>query len=191
MENRVTENHRTTDWKYEFPSLPKWDVRDRIPFVHDKFYYLPQSDILCCIYSIAEVRMGWNQGFLAILKNKENPELVLNIYNNITFSDNFSANKNGNLAFLLSHFNDKTTGGIGSLILIIDIVCEKFSYLRINNFNPCYKVIELSDGVFGIEADAVQRNTDKRLDDFSKTIIDLSCLDWFNFKEIDILSEIM
>lgn len=189
MENRITENNRTTDWKFDFSSLPKWDVRERIPFVYDKFYHLSQSDTLCCIYSIAEVRMGWHQGFLAILKNKEKPELVLNINKKMSFSDNFSASKNGNLVFLLSHFADKTAGGIGSMILIIDIVSEKFSYLRINNYNPCYKIVELGDGVFGIESDEMQRITDKRLDGFSKTIIDLSCLDWLDFNEIDVLYE--
>lgn len=46
MENRITENNRTTDWFFDFPSLPKWDVRERIPFVYDTFHYLPQSDTL-------------------------------------------------------------------------------------------------------------------------------------------------
>lgn len=189
MENRVTVNNRTTDWKYDFSSLPGWDVRERIPFVYVKFYHLPQSDTLCCIYSIAEVRMGWHQGFLAVLENKEKPKLVLNINKKMSFSDNFSASKNGNFVFLLSHFTDKTAGGIGSIILIIDIISEKFSYLRINNYNPCYKIVELDDGVFGIESDEMQRITDKRLDGFSKITIDLCCLDWFYFNEIDVFPE--
>ena len=42
-----------------------------IPFVYDKFYSLPQNDILCCIYSIAEVRMGWYTGFSNINKQRK------------------------------------------------------------------------------------------------------------------------
>jgi hypothetical protein len=179
------------DWKYDFSSLPRWDVRDRIPFVYDKFHSLPQCDALCCIYSIAEVRMCWNQGFLAILKNKEAPKLVLNINEELTFSDNFSASKKGDVIFLLSHFYDKTTTGVGNLLLIVDIAREKFSYLKINNHNPCYKVVELNDGVFGIEADEFQRSGDEQFDAFSKTIIKLDCLDWYSFEDINKLSEIV
>lgn len=178
------------DWNYDFSSLAKWDIRDRIPFVYDKFHSLPQCDALCCIYSIAEVRMCWYQGFLAIFKNKNEPKLVLDIHKELTFSDNFSANKNGDIIFLLSHFYEKTSGGVGNLIFIVDIVREKFSYIRINNNNPCYKVVELNDGVFGIEVDEFQRSNNEQLDEFSKTMIILDRLDWYTFDDTDILSEI-
>ena len=191
MEDRKDYDFYSTDWKFDFSSLPKWDVRDRIPFVYDKFHYLPQSDTLCCLYSITEVRMGWYQCFLAILKNKSDPELVFNINKNITFSADFFTSDNGDIVFLPAYFNDKTTGGIGSAVLIVDVVCEKFSYLKMNGYDPCYKVVNLSDGVFGIESDKVQINDDEQLDNFSKTRIDLSCLDWFDFKDVDILSEMV
>ena len=184
----VTNINAENDWNFDFSSLPRWDIRDKIPFVYDKFYHLPECDALCCIYSIAEVRMGCYQGFLAILKNKEKPELVLNINQKLNFCDNFSASKKGDIIFLLSYFHDKTTDGPGSLVLICDIVREKFSYFTTDNYNPCYKVVELSDGVFGIEADEFQRN-DKRLDAFSKTRIDLKCLNWYDFKKINMLLE--
>ena len=66
---------KTTDWEYDFASLPRWDNRERIPYVYDEYYALPQSDTLCCLYSICEASMLNYLGFLAILKNKENPEL--------------------------------------------------------------------------------------------------------------------
>ena len=75
----VTNINAENDWNFDFSSLPRWDVRDRIPFVYDRFYPLSECDALCCIYSIAEVRMGCYQGFLAILKNKEKPELYVHL----------------------------------------------------------------------------------------------------------------
>lgn len=182
----VTNINAKNDWKFDFSSLPKWDVRDRIPFIYDKFYPLPECDALCCIYSIAEVKMGCYQGFLAILKNKDNPELLLNISEKITFCDNFSVNNNGDVIFLQCHIFDKVKNRVSNLVLILDIVREKFSYFTTDNYNPCYKVVELGDGVFGIEADEFQRN-DKRLDAFCKTRIDLHCLDWYDFKKIGML----
>ena len=70
---------RTTDWNFNFSSLPRWDNRERLHYVYDEFYEIPEKDMLVCIYSVAEVSMMNYQGFLAILRNKEKPELVLNI----------------------------------------------------------------------------------------------------------------
>ena len=47
--------------------------------VYDEYFEIPQSDTLCCIYSIAEVSMCNYLGFLAILKNKEKPLLQVKI----------------------------------------------------------------------------------------------------------------
>lgn len=172
------DDHLTTDWKFDFPSLPRWDIRDTIPFVYDKFYYLPQSDMLCCIYSIAEVSMGWYVGFLAILKNKESPEPVLNVADGLNFCDNFSANKSGDILFLQPSIYDKASTKIRCPILIIDLAHKKFALFETDNYNPRYKVVEISDTVFGIEADEKQRKNDERLNSLSKRKIDLTCLEW-------------
>lgn len=29
-----TELNKTTDWQFDFSTLPRWDVQDRIPFVY-------------------------------------------------------------------------------------------------------------------------------------------------------------
>lgn len=52
-------------------------------------------------------------------------------------------------------------------ILIIDTSKNVFSYIETKNYNPCYKVVELNEDVFGIEADKSQRQ-DKRLNALSK-----------------------
>lgn len=60
---------KTTGWKYDFTSLPHWENREKDPLIYDEFFEIPQSDILCCLYSITEVSMLNYQGFLAILRN--------------------------------------------------------------------------------------------------------------------------
>ena len=69
----------TTDWKFDFSTLPHWEDRYSMPYIYDKFLDIPQSNTLCCIYSIAEVTMCNYVGFLAIIKNKEKPSIFLNI----------------------------------------------------------------------------------------------------------------
>ncbi len=49
-----TELNKTTDWQIDFSTLPRWNNRNIVPFVYEKFHHLPKSDTLCCIYSIAE-----------------------------------------------------------------------------------------------------------------------------------------
>lgn len=179
------DDYRTTDWKFDFSSLPHWDNRYTIPFVYDKFYSIPQNDILCCIYSIAEVRMGWYTGFLAILKNKECPELILNIAEGMIFCDNFSVNKSGDILFLQPSIYNKVNNTVSCPILIMDLTHKKFACCGTDNYNPCYKVIEISDTVFGIEADETQIKTDERLNALAKQKIDLRCLKWYDFSELN------
>ena len=62
---------KTTDWNYDFHSLPHWDNREKLHYVCDEYYEIPQSDTLCCLYSICEAGMLDYLGFLAILKNKK------------------------------------------------------------------------------------------------------------------------
>lgn len=98
---------RTTDWKFDFSALPNWSNRDSIAYVYDKFLEIPQNDVLCCIYSIAEVSMCTYLGFLAILKNKEKPSLFFNVAHGFNFLPCIDTNAKGNLIFLRPYLYDK------------------------------------------------------------------------------------
>ena len=185
------DSFKTTDWKFDFSTLPYWDNRDSVPWFYDKFYEIPQSDALCCIYSIIEASMCNYIGFLAILKNKAEPKLFLNITHGINFSDNFSVNEKGNLIFLRAQIYDKATNKAECPVLIIDIEKSLFSYLVTVNYNPCYKIIELGDGVFGVEADNYQKKNDRRLSIFSKQKIDTKCLEWHKLDDIGLLHKMI
>ena len=184
------EDNRTTDWNFDFSSLPRWDNRNRIPFVYDKFHYVPQTDVLCCIYSIAEVRMGWYNGFLAVLKNKETPELIINITEGINFCDNFSVNKQGNLLFFMLSIYNKTNSAVSCPIFIVDLANKKFAFYSTENYNPCYKIKEISDCIFCIEADEAQRKTSEKLNELTKQHIDLNSLEWFDFSNLNNIASI-
>lgn len=147
---------KTTDWKYDFASLPRWDNREGFPFVYDEFFELPQSNTLCCLYSIAEASMLNYVGFLAILKNKDNPELILNLAEEFVFCVNFSASADGNLIFLQPSIHDRPTNRIVRPVLILDLQNNRFSYLRTRNYCPVYQVIQKKPNVFVIEADERQ-----------------------------------
>ena len=181
---------KTTDWKFDFSSLPRWDNRNSIPYVYDEFFEIPQSDTLCCIYSIAEVSMCNPLGFLAIIKGKQKPELFFNITEGICFCPNVSAGKDGNLLFLQPSIYNKDTNTISRPILIIDIARRVFSYFATDNQNPCYHVVELNNNVFRIEADASQKKNDKHLRALCRKKIRINRLKWHDLSELTSLPEI-
>lgn len=125
---------RTTDWEFDFASLPRWDIRERIPFVYDEFFEVPGKDMLCCIYSVAEVSMMNYEGFLAILRNKQKPELVLNV-TDISFCVNFSHSKDGNLLFLQPSFYSPEKG-YRRPVMILDMEKGRYSYIKKETFPP-------------------------------------------------------
>jgi len=182
---------RTTDWKFDFSSLPRWDNRNQFSYVYDEFFEIPQSDTLCCIYSICEVGMCNYAGFLVILRNKENPELFLNITERFNFSDNISVNARGNLIFLQPSIYDKNSNTSKSPILIIDVSKKAFSYFATDNYNPCYKIVELNKNVFKIEADAYQKESDKGLKALSEKEIHIDRLRWYGLDMLNSLPELL
>lgn len=182
---------KTTDWKFDFSSLPRWNDRETIPFVYDEFWDIPQSDTLCCLYSIAEVSMCNCLGFLAILKNKEDPTLFLNIADGFAFCTNMSVNKAGNLIFLQPSIHNKDANVIQRPLLIVDVNKNVFSYVTTENFNPCYRVVELNENVFKVEADAHQKKHDKCLAALSRKKIRINRLKWHDLMQIHALPEML
>ncbi len=182
---------RATDWKFDFSSLPRWGKRNSIPWVYDEFYEILQSNTLCCIYSIRETTMMNYLGFLAILKNKEKPELFFNITDGISFCPNFFTNTEGNLIFLQPSIYKMQNNSVKRPILIIDISKCIFSYIVTDNTNPCYKIVELDNNAFKIEADAYQIKSDKHLNELNGKIITINHLEWYNLSNLESLPEMI
>lgn len=181
---------KTTDWKFDFGSLPRWENHS-LPYTYDEFYEIPQADALVCIYAIREVSMLNYLGFLAILKNKQNPRLVLNITDTMQFTGNFSVNGDGDRIFLQASMYRKETNTVTRPILIIDVKKSLFSFFKTENTNTCYRVVELRENVFGIDGDARQMKYDKRLKELSGQTIRADSLQWYDFAGIGSLPEML
>ena len=182
---------KTTDWKFDFTSLPRWDNREKFPWVYDEYFELAQSDILCCLYAINEVSMSNYQGFLVILRNKENPELILNLTEEFTFCVNFSASADGNLIFLQPNIYDRITNRCLRPVLILDIRNNRFSYVKVDNYCPAYKVIQKKAHVFAIEVDEYQRKGIKQLAAPHGKKIRTRWLRWYGMDKLSTLPQMI
>lgn len=182
---------KTTDWNYDFTSLPRWDNRERFPWVYDEYFEIPQSDTLCCLYSITEATMLNYLGFLAILRNKEKPELVLNIADGFDFCVNFSASEDGSLLFLQPSLYDPSTNRYSRPILILDVQNHRFSYLRTANYCPDYKVVQKKAHTFVIEADEHQRKAIPQLNALHGRKIRTRWLRWHEIDKLPTLPQMI
>lgn len=182
---------KTTDWNYDFPSLPRWDNREKMPWAYDEYFALPQSDLLCCLYAIREVSMLNYQGFLAILRNKEKPELVLNVTEEFNFCVNFSASADGNLIFLQPSIYDRLTNRCLRPVLILDIRNNRFSYVKTKNYCPSYQVIQTTATVFVIDAEENQRKSIKQLASFHGKKIRTRWLRWYAMDRLSALPQLI
>ena len=179
---------RTTDWNCDFSTLPRWDNRERIPYVFDEFYELPQSDILCCLYSVAEASMMNYMGFLAIFRNKENPELVLNV-TDFPFCVNFSASDDGNLLFLQPSIYLREKSRTVRPVLVLDIKNNRFSYLKTANDCPAYNVVQKKPHIFVIEVDEQQRKGIRQLAELHGKTIQTRWLRWHKIDKLSALPQ--
>ena len=182
---------KTTDWKFDFSSLPRWNNRESIPYVYDEFFEISQNDTLCCIYSIAEVSMCNNLGFLAIVKNKEKPELFLNISEGFCFYPKVFVSKDGNLIFLQpSIFNQHTnTAVIPSLI--IDLSKHAFAYFEFDNHTPYFEIVEVKRNIFKIVDEPQQNKIRKRLRSLIGRKIRINSLKWYDISKLVSLPEML
>lgn len=130
-------------------------------------------------------------GFLAIFRNKENPELVLNIANGFNFCINFSVSDDGNLIFLQPSIYDKAADRLVRPVLILDIHNHRFSYLRTANYCPLYKVVQKKEHVFVIEADENQRKSIPQLNALHGKKIRTRWLRWHDMDKLPELPQMI
>ena len=178
-----------TGWEFDFTTLPQWDNRESLSGVFDRFFEIPQSDMLCCIYSIYEVAMGNCLGFLAVLKKKDKPELVLQ--SRVNFCINFSASSDGDLIFLQPYLCDRANNRSQCPVLILDLKKNCFSFLRTANRCPSYRVIQKKKSVFVIEADEYQRKNNKSLKALHGKKIRTKWLKWYDMDRLDNLRDML
>lgn len=175
---------KTTDWTFDFAALPRWDNRKADPWIYDEYFEIPQSDTLCCLYAISEVSMLNYQGFLAVFRNKENPELILNIADGYAFCVNFSVSDDGSLIFLQPSIYDPGAKRCLRPVLILDIPNNRFACRKTENYCPAYQVIQKKANLFVIEADESQRKGIKQLAALHGTKIRTRWLKWHGMDKL-------
>lgn len=139
---------RTTDWNYDFSSLPGWDDRQKLWDAYDEFYELP-DDRLCCVYSIAERRMLDYRGYLAILGNKKQPELGLNI-SEYTFLPCCFASED-KLIFLQTCVHIRKRNQTVCPVLILNMEKRCFSYALSKNTAGICQINQKRPGVVMVQ----------------------------------------
>lgn len=174
---------KTTEWNYDFSSLPCWSNRESDPYIYDEYFELSKTDTLCCIYSITEATMCNYLGFLAILKGKDKPTLYLNIANGFNFCDEFFCSDNENLIFLQPSLYNENYGSKRP-ILVIDIINNRFSYLFQDNVRSSFGIVQKSDYCFEFLPN--EKNCEQK-----KIIVDTSELKWYNIQKIISLPEMI
>jgi hypothetical protein len=128
-------------------------------------------------------------GFLAILKEKDDPTLLINISKGMNFCDNFSVSEDGRFIFLQPSIYDERRGHKRP-ILVINLVENRFSYVLTNNTNPCYHVKQKSTDVFVVEAQESQQG-DQRLMEIHGIEIHITALQWYELNKLPSLRELI
>ena len=120
----MPKEQRTTDWEYDFSTLPQWKNRWEIPYVYDAFLSFEKADLLFCVTSVAEVTMGNYRGFLSVLENKASPRVVFTFPKGIVGPNLYPSGKEGYLCF------EAYCSGKGSVMLLYSVSRKAFAVLE-------------------------------------------------------------
>ena len=169
-------------WKFDFTSLPHWDLRDSIPYVHDRLYENKSRDVAFLLYSIVECPMLNYTGRLAILENRKRPELLLLVKEGRFRDSPIVFSGDGRLAFAVADLWDG-----GWPIIVFAIRERRFASFGTVSNNAGYSVREIAPNRFIVAADKVQLkgDPDGQLAKLNGTEIDPDALHWKPFGEID------
>ncbi len=174
-------------WNIDVYSLPKGNNRDKIPWIYDNLFEHEETNTACLIYLIAEVRMGWCIGFMAVYENKENPKLVFNT-TSINFSgskDAVSFNKSGEFIFAKACLYSARDNRLECPILVFNLKDGKFSFLSIVN-GIHYSIEEIDSINFRLK----DNYFDNRFKSRDGEIIKINEMKFYKLEDIDTLRDI-
>ncbi len=116
------------------------------PYLSDELYASPLNNLAALIYSIAEVRMGWEVGRFALFQNKNKPACVLNPDGFLCFATTDTVTWfSENVLALKTYVYPGDSMKLALPFTILDLTQSRFSFIRINNSLP-YSIILESDG---------------------------------------------
>lgn len=153
------------------PNRKEWD------WLEDKLYHCEQRDIAFLIYSIAEIRMNWYVGKLAVYHNKISPKLILNPDSLLCFdaADTVFYTGDGNLVFVKLYVYYEQN--LECPICILNLIKKTFTILPIiNGFN--YNFIESGSSAYKL----IEKERDDRFNSFTGKVFDLENLRWYDWE---------
>lgn len=121
---------KSIDWPYDFSALPHWGNHESMLYIGDVFTESPYAKYLCALYANCEVSMMNYMGFLAVLKNKVDPELILNVtaFNVTDERAFFTADER--YLIVQAHLRKSGLGGYADTFLVIDLNELKFAFVH-------------------------------------------------------------
>ena len=126
--------------------------------------------------------MGRYYGFMALLRNKVRPELVLNItgFNFCGYKGCYQYNSNGKILLTVPSMYDRDNNRLEYPVLVIDIVEGKFAFIRMIN-GIHYKVEEIDEFNYRL----IDIYNDERFITRDGEVLDIRLLKWLNLSEIE------
>lgn len=164
-------------WEYDYKSLSGWDVHDKLPWCTDHMLSNPDSDTACLIYSIGEVRMGTEMGYLALLRDKSAPQLLLNVTSMMFPMQEPFYSKDGRYLVLKAQVYVEAEHRIDCPILFLNLAEKSLAKFRTRGNNYNYRIEELSPSRFIIRVDEYQKS--KGFD--ADATVDVNDLTWLPF----------
>jgi len=125
-------------WEIDVDSLPG-PKRGEWPALYFTDAIFPSPDGRCAavLYSITEMRMGWDVGALAVFRNRDKPRLLLNSEQFLCCSTNDSIIWLTNDVFAAKkHYYDASVNKLNVPFAIIDLACNRYSYIALANSYP-------------------------------------------------------
>lgn len=186
--NFSSKDKMSTDWIYNFESLPKWYLHSQ-NYIYDFFIESKKSNTLFCVYSVNEARMMYYIGWLAIFKNKENPQLVITTKDNIFFSPISYFDDDGDFLFLvyLTNYQGKEHK---EPVVVFDISKERFALFETSGIGGFREIFKKSEDVFEIEHKGFTINR-KLIEEPEIKEIHIGDLQWYPINRLNDLEEIV
>lgn len=144
------DDKKTTDWSYDFQSLPKWDLHTWA-YTFDLFVELPKADTLFCIYSVVEGSMMNYSGRLAILQNKQKPKLSILSSDGIYFQPIILADYEENLVFMIAKLSSEDRTKYKEPIIFFDASNETFAFFETEGIGGIRKFFKKSNGIYEMQ----------------------------------------
>ena len=117
-------------------------------FYGDHLYQCPAGDLACLLYSVDEIRMGWDVAYFAHFRDKARPRIILNpkgLRPVPRLNDSVTFPRGRDVVCTKIHVYRRHHGSTRVPFCLFDVMAESFAILPVENSDP-YRVDEAPDG---------------------------------------------